>query len=69
MPRRKALLHAQNQDSNSGLNNSTSTGSKLTAREYYNARYENVNKKHRSTSLYADVTKSHIDRLEGLWRE
>ena len=68
MARRKALLHTQREDANSSCP-STSTRSQLSAREYYNARYEQVDKCHRSTTLYADVTNSHIDRLEGLWRE
>ena len=68
MARRKVLLHAQKQNANSSRA-SPSTRSQLSAREYYNARYEKVDKSHRSTTLYADVTNSHIDRLEGLWRE
>ena len=68
MARRKALLHAQKQDANLSYA-SPSKRSQLSAREYYNARYEKVDKSHRSTTLYADVTNSHIDRLEGLWRE
>ncbi len=68
MARRKALLHTQRQDTNSS-HAPTSTRSQLSAREYYNARYEKVDKCHRLTTLYADVTNSHIDRLEGLWRE
>ena len=68
MARRKALLHAQQQYANSS-HASPSTRSPLSAREYYNARYEKVDKSHQSTTLYADVTNSHIDRLEGLWRE
>lgn len=67
MARRKALLHAQKQDANSS--HASSTRSQLSAREYYNARYEKIDKYHRSTTLYADVTNLHIDRLEGLWRE
>ena len=68
MARRKALLHAQQQHANSS-HASPSTRSPLSAREYYNARYEKVDKSHRLTTLYADVTNLHIDRLEGLWRE
>ena len=68
MARRKALLHAQHQHANSS-HASPSTRSPLSVREYYNARYEKVDKSHRLTTLYADVTNSHIDRLEGLWRE
>ena len=59
MSRLKALLHAQGQGPNS----------KLSAREYYNKRYEEVEEKHRSTGLYADTINLHIDRIEGLWRE
>ena len=68
MARRKALLHPQRQDANSS-HPSTSTRSPLSAREYYNARYEKIDRCHRSTTLYADVINSYIVRLEGLWRE
>lgn len=63
MARRKALLQAQQQDANSS-HAPNSTRSRLLARKYYNARYEKVDKSHRSTILYADVINSHIDRLE-----
>ena len=39
------------------------------AREYYNRRYEEVDKKRRYAGLYEDSTKSHRDRMERLWRE
>ncbi|MCJ1250100.1 hypothetical protein MMC30_007326 [Trapelia coarctata] len=67
MARRKAPLQAQDRHPN--LSHDASTGTKLSAREYYNHRYKKVDKKHRSACLYADVTNLHIDRIEGLWRE
>ena len=67
MARRKALFQAQNQHSNASRDASTRT--QLSAREYYNERYNKVDKKHQSTCLYADITNLHIDRIEGLWRE
>lgn len=42
--------------------------SKVSWRDYYNKIYEEVNKKHRSTGLYADTTNLHINRIEDLWR-
>ena len=68
MTRRKALLYAQKQDANLSYV-SFSKRSQLLVREYYNARYEKVDKSHRLMTLYVDVTNSHIDRLEDLWRE
>ena len=68
MARCKALLHATKQDANSSYA-SPSTRNQLLAREYYNTRYEKFDKSHRSTTVYADLTNSYIDRLEGLWRE
>jgi len=41
----------------------------VSAREYYNRRYEEVDKKRRSTGLYEDSTESYINRMEGLWKE
>ena len=38
-------------------------------REYYNRRYNEVDKKRRSTGLYEDSTKCHRDRMKVLWRE
>ena len=65
MIRRKAVPHAPKQDASLSYV-SPFKRSQLSAREYYNARYEKVDKSHRSTTLYADVINSHIDRLEGL---
>ena len=59
MTRRKALSHTQEQNSSR----------KVSAREYYNKRYEEMNKKHRLIDLYADTINLHIDRIEELWRE
>ena len=67
MARRKLPLHAQKQDTDPSRDPSPKR--KLSAHEYNNKRYEEVNKKHRSTRLYADTTNLHIDRIEGLWRE
>lgn len=67
MARRKASFQAQNRHSNSS--HDVPTGIKLSAREYYNQRFEKVDKNHRSTSLYADRINFHIDRIEELWRE
>lgn len=58
MARRKTILHTQGQDPKS----------KVSAREYYNKRYEEVDKKYRSTGPYADITNLYINRIEGLWR-
>ena len=66
MVRRKAPLQAQNQHRNSS--HESSAGIKFSAREYYNQRFEKIDKNHRSTTLYADTTNFHIDRIEGLWR-
>jgi hypothetical protein len=56
MARRNALLHAQGQK----------IKSKVSLRDYYNKMYEEVNKKHRSTALYADTINLHIDRIKNL---
>ena len=39
------------------------------AHDYYNDQYHQVDRRHQSTGLYADTTNTHIDRIEGLWRE
>jgi len=41
----------------------------VSARDYYNRRYKEVDKKRRSTGLYEDSTESHMNRMEGLWKE
>ena len=42
---------------------------RVSARDYYNRRYEEVDKKRRCRGLYEGSTESHRDRMEGLWRE
>ena len=63
---RKTLLQAQNQHLSSS--HESSAGIMFSAREYYNQRFEKIDKNHWSTTLYADTTNFHIDRIEGLWR-
>ncbi len=41
----------------------------VSARDYYNCRYKEMNKKRRSMSLYEKFTKSHINRMKDLWKE
>ncbi|KAL9040656.1 MAG: hypothetical protein Q9214_004396 [Letrouitia sp. 1 TL-2023] len=41
----------------------------VSAHDYYNRRYIEVDKKRRVTGLYEDSTKSQMNRMEGLWRE
>lgn len=65
---RRIALQGRTKDATLPHDTSTSTRT-LSAREYYNTRYEEVDKNHPSTTLYADTTNWHIDRLEGLWRE
>lgn len=65
MARQKAPFQAPN---GHNASHDTSAGTQLSAREYYNERYEKVDKKHRSICLY-DVTNLRIDYIEGLWRE
>ncbi len=67
MARRKAPFQAQNRHPNSS--HDVLTEIKLSTQEYYNQRFEKVDKNHRSTSLYADTINFHIDRIEELWRE
>ena len=67
MARRKVLHHTtQAVSSTSKSDFAIDHGS---ARDYYNRRYKEVDKKRRSTGLYEDSTVSHRDRMEGLWRE
>ena len=65
----RTVLHVQKQNPNGDQNACTSPKGRASAREYYNKRYEEVDKKQRSIGLYADTTNMHIDRIEGLWRE
>jgi hypothetical protein len=39
----------------------------LEAREYYNDRFEEVDKNHKSTFKYAESTEESIARMEGVW--
>ncbi len=41
----------------------------LEAREYYNGRFEEVDKNHKSTFKYAESTEESIARMEGAWRK
>ncbi|KAL9613096.1 MAG: hypothetical protein Q9167_002353 [Letrouitia subvulpina] len=41
----------------------------VSAHDYYNRRYIEVDKKRRVTGLYEDSTKSQMNRMEGLWRD
>ncbi|KAL9127453.1 MAG: hypothetical protein Q9217_003670 [Psora testacea] len=69
MARRKTLPPALQQASNLRQDASTATTRELSDREYYNTRYEEVDRNHRSTTLYEVSTDLHIDRQERLWRE
>ena len=69
MARRKPLLQPLQQASNPPRDASQATTTKLSNREYYNTRYEKVDKNHRSTTLYEASTDLHINRQERLWRE
>ena len=48
---------------------SPSAQDRRSTREYYNRRYEEMDRKRWCTRLYEDSTESHRDRMEGLWRE
>ena len=41
----------------------------LTAREYYNDRFEEVDKNHKSTFKYAESTEESIACMKGVWRK
>ena len=67
MARRKVLRYTpQDVASTSKSPSAMGHGS---AREYYNRRYKEVDKKRRSTGLYEDSTESHRDRMEGLRKD
>ena len=63
--RRQAPLYEQTADGASY----DSRAPRLSTREYYNQRYDNVDKNRGSTTTYADDTKSAVARMERLWRE
>jgi len=67
MVRRKVLGQAPR--ATSSATHSPTAKDHVSAREYYNRRYKEVDKKRRSTGLYEDSTESHINRMEGLWKE
>ena len=69
MARRKTLLHGPQQASTLPHDASKATTRKLSDREYYNTRYEQVDKNHHSTTLYEVSTDLHINRQERLWKE
>ncbi len=67
MVRRKVPRHAP--WATSTTSQSLTAKSHVSARDYYNRRYKEVDKKRRATGLYEESTESHINRMEGLWRE
>ncbi len=67
MVRRKVPCHAPR--AASSTSQSLTAKDHVSARDYYNRRYKEVDKKRRSTGLYEESTESHINRMEGLWRE
>jgi len=67
MTRRKAPRYARRAASTAS--DSPTAKDHVSARDYYNRRYKEVDKKRRATGLYEDSTKSHMNRMEGLWRE
>ncbi len=67
MVRRKAPRHAPR--ASSTTSHSPTAKDHVSARDYYNRRYKEVDKKRRSTSLYEDSTESHMNRMECLWKE
>ena len=67
MVRRKAPRHAPRAACTTS--HSPTAEHCVSARDYYNRRYKEVDKKRRSTGLYEDSTESHMNRMEGLWKE
>ena len=67
MVRRKVPRHATR--ASSTTSHSPTAKDHVSARDYYNRRYKEVDKKRRSTGLYEDSTESHMNRMEGLWKE
>ena len=67
MVRRKVPRHGPQTTSSTA--NSPTSKDHLSARDYYNRRYEEVDKKRRCRGLYEGSTESHRDRMEALWRE
>ncbi|KAG8531641.1 uncharacterized protein KY384_003272 [Bacidia gigantensis] len=67
MVRRKVPHHAPRAASTTS--HSPTAKDHVSARDYYKRRYEEMDKKRRSTGLYEDSTKSHMNRMEGLWKE
>ena len=67
MVRHKVPRHAL--QAASTTSHSPTTKDHVSAREYYNRRYNEVDQKRRSTGLYEDSTESHMNRMEGLWKE
>ncbi len=67
MARRKALRPAHRIASTASL--SPAAKDNVFPHDYYNRRYKEVDKKRRSTGLYENFTESHMNRMEGLWRE
>lgn len=66
MVRRKVPHHVQ--PASTTTQSPTAKGH-VSARDYYNRRYKEVDKKRRITGLYEDSTESHMNRMEGLWKE
>lgn len=61
---RKALRPAPGAASTTSY--STSTKNYVSARDYYNRRYKEVDKERRSKGLYEESTELYINRIEGL---
>ena len=64
MTRRKVPRHAL--AAASAPSHSPTAKDDVSAHDYYNRRYKQVKKKRRTTGLYEESTKSHMDRMEGL---
>lgn len=67
MARRKVPRHAP--PSASTATRSPTAKDVVSARDYYNQRYKEVDQNRRSTGLYEESTESHINRMEGLWKQ
>lgn len=68
MTRRKVPRHAAPAPSTTSQSPSVAKDY-VSARDYYNRRYQELDKKRRSTGPYEATTESHINRMEGLWKE
>lgn len=67
MARRKILRYAPSTASTA--TRSPPAKDVVSARDYYNRRYKEVDRSRQSTGLYKKSTESHINRMEGLWKQ